>query len=197
MTVAPGDTTATAKMSVPVVGDSTPESDETVFVTADEAGAGDTAVQGTLTIEDDDEAPADPIVSVHPVAMFEGPSGTIRDLVFHVTLSRPAPRAMSVNWQTVQGSAIAGTDFNAANGTLSLAQGETHRTVRVGVRGNGGRNLTRGSPCSSRHRPTGWLWASPSADGTILDDDRGLRVAFGNCLVVEGWRGRPGTAPCP
>jgi hypothetical protein len=129
--------------------------------------------------------------------MFEGPTGANRKMVFHVTLSRPAPQAMTVDWQTVAGSALAGTDFTADDGTLSFAPGETHKTVRVTVRGNGGAEPDE-EVTLQLSAPTNRLAVeAPVGVGTILDDDRGLRVAFGNCLVVEGAAGSTQTCAMP
>ena len=52
---------------------------------------------------------------------------------FAVTLSRAAAGAVTVAYRTVDGSARAGSDYTARQGTLSFAAGETEQTVRVAV----------------------------------------------------------------
>ena len=50
---------------------------------------------------------------------------------FTVTLSRAAPRAVTVDYATADGSAHAGQDYESAEGTLTIAAGETAGTVSV------------------------------------------------------------------
>ena len=52
-------------------------------------------------------------------------------LEFRVTLSRATDRRVTVSYRTGDGTAKAGEDYTAANGTLSFAPGETVKTVSV------------------------------------------------------------------
>ena len=52
-------------------------------------------------------------------------------LVFRVTLDRPAPGPVTVDWATADGSAEAGADYEAVRDTLSFAWGETGKTIEV------------------------------------------------------------------
>ena len=52
---------------------------------------------------------------------------------FPVTLSAAAPAAVSVAWRTVDGTAIAGTNYVAGSGTLSIATGQSAGSVSVTV----------------------------------------------------------------
>ena len=69
-------------------------------------------------------------VSVADARVREAPGAT---LDFAVTLSRAAAGAVTVDYRTVDGSARAGSDYTARQGTLSFAAGETEQTVRVAV----------------------------------------------------------------
>ena len=69
-------------------------------------------------------------VSVADARVREAPGAT---LDFAVTLSRAAAGAVTVAYRTVDGSARAGSDYTARQGTLSFAAGETAKTVRVAV----------------------------------------------------------------
>ncbi|WP_310491878.1 Calx-beta domain-containing protein [Dechloromonas sp.] len=57
-------------------------------------------------------------------------AGTI---TFTVTKSGATDLASSVNFNTVDGSAVAGEDYAAASGTLNFAAGETVKTVTVAI----------------------------------------------------------------
>ena len=69
-------------------------------------------------------------VSVADAEVDEG-AGAL--LSFAVTLSRAAEVAMTVDYATSDGSALAGSDYTAASGTLSFAAGESSKTVEVSV----------------------------------------------------------------
>ena len=54
-------------------------------------------------------------------------------LGFAVSLSRAAAHAVSVDYATADGTAVAGADYTAASGTLTFAPGETAKTVAVAI----------------------------------------------------------------
>ena len=71
-----------------------------------------------------------PGLSVADAEVQEGPGAA---LAFAVTLSRASSAAVTVDYATADGSATAGSDYTATNGTLSFAAGETVKTVTVPV----------------------------------------------------------------
>ena len=71
-----------------------------------------------------------PTVSVYNTEVQEGPDAV---LSFPVTLNRASSATVTVDWETLDGSATAGEDYVAANGTLVFVPGETAKTVRVAV----------------------------------------------------------------
>lgn len=81
--------------------------------------------QGVGTIVDD-EPPIPPGFSVSDASAAEGAG-----LVFTVTRSGTAVSSLSINYATANGSAVAGTEYTAASGTLTFAQSETSKTVTV------------------------------------------------------------------
>ena len=89
---------------------------------------------GTLwysTLADRPGSTTEPVtMSVADARVREAPGAT---LDFAVTLSRAAAGAVTVAYRTVDGSARAGSDYTARQGTLSFAAGETEQTVRVAV----------------------------------------------------------------
>ncbi|MCW5958514.1 MAG: Ig-like domain repeat protein [Pyrinomonadaceae bacterium] len=126
----PGETSKT--ISVSVNGDTTVESDETFFVNlTNVVGATVLDGQGQGTIQNDDIAS----ISINDVSASEGNSGTT-DFTFTVNLSQPSLSAVTVNYATANGSAIAGSDYTSASGTVTFNAGETSKTITVSVLGD-------------------------------------------------------------
>ena len=69
-------------------------------------------------------------LSVADAEADEAPGATMR---FAVTLDRAAAGAATVDWATADGTARAGDDYAAAEGTLKFAPGERSKTVAVTV----------------------------------------------------------------
>ncbi len=93
-------------------------------------------------------------------------------LDFAVTLSRARTAATTVDYATSDGTATAGSDYEAASGTLTFAAGETEKTVSVGVlddaldEGSETLSLTLSNPNPSTVR-----LADAEATGTIENSD--------------------------
>jgi hypothetical protein len=116
---------------VPVIGDRVIESNETFFVNLRNAkGARIANGQAVVSIVDNE-----PLISISNVAQVEGPSGTT-PFNFTVSLSAAYDQPVTVNYATADGSAIAGTDYTAAAGSLVFAPGETSKTIPVLVNNN-------------------------------------------------------------
>jgi chitinase len=168
LSFAPGETSKT--LQVTVKGDTAVEGNETFTVRlADATGA--TLVDGsaTGTLTNDDAAPALPALSVADVAMREGDSGTA-ELMFVVTLDKAATGPVTVNYATANGTASAGSDYEALTGTLTFAAGETSKMVHVVVNGDttAEANETLALTLSGA---TGATIADATAVGQITDDD--------------------------
>ena len=76
-----------------------------------------------------------PTIAISNAYVEEGDSGQTA-VVFHVTLSQPSSREVSVNFATQDGTAKAGDDYEAVSGTLTFAPGETDKTITVLVNGD-------------------------------------------------------------
>lgn len=128
---APGVTTQT--ISVPIVGDTLDELDETYFVNLSSAvNASIADGQGLGTILDNDAPPA---MSISDVSVVEGNLGTT-NAVLTVNLSVASGRTVTVNYATANGSATAGADYTAQSGTLTFPAGTTSRTITVPIAGD-------------------------------------------------------------
>ena len=104
--------------------------DETFFLNlSNPANATIADGQGVGTITNDDTTPT---ISVNDVSANEGNSGT-STMAFTVSLSNPSSLAITVQYATANGTATAGSDYTATNGTLTIAAGQTSQTVAVAV----------------------------------------------------------------
>ena len=185
---APGETELT--VSVPVLGDTRPEADETFTLTlGSPVNAEITRAEATGTIVNDDLAQA----SVADARMQEGDGGAA-DLDFTVTLSAAGDLEVTMSYATADGTATAGTDYRAASGELRFAPGETELTVSVPVlgdttpEGDETFTLTLSSPSNAE------LGRTTAATGTIVDDDvansraqalKASLAGFGRALTLD------------
>ena len=99
----------------------------------------------------------------------EGDSGTI-PMTFTVTLSPPAADTVTVDYTVNGGTATAGVDFIASQGTLSFPPGTTTRTITVPVIGdrlNEGNETVFVNLSYAANATIG----DPQGVGTIVDDD--------------------------
>ena len=114
----------------------------------------------------------------------EGPGA---ELVFEVTLDRPAFDTVTVDYATSDGTATAAADYTAANGTLSFAAGETSKTVSVTVLDDA--HDDTGETVTLRlSNAAGAYLADDTATGTILNSDpmpRGFMARFGRTVAVQ------------
>lgn len=133
VTFAPGETTKT--IHVPVWSDNIVEPTETFRLTLSNANfstIGDGEGIGTIL---DAGGPALPSLSIGDVTVTEGNAGT-SNATFTVTLSAASLTTVSVLYTTVDGSALAGSDYQLTNGLLSFAPGQTTRTFTVPIDGD-------------------------------------------------------------
>jgi hypothetical protein len=111
-----------------------------------------------------------PVLSVADASSTEGDSGP-KALSFAVTLSVPSRRTVSVAYATADGSALAASDYAAANGTVAFAPGETSKTVEVAVNGDIEVEADEAFTVVLT-RPRNATIADGSATGTIQNEDR-------------------------
>ena len=184
--VAPGDYSSTSgsltftagqtskTVHVPVIGDTLDESHETF--TLNLSGAANATIgdgQGLGTITDDD---APPTLAVNDCTVTEGNAGSV-NCTFMVSLAPASGLAVTVNYATLDGSAVAPGDYSSTSGSLTFTAGQTSKTVHVPVIGD---------TLDETHE-TFTLNLSGAANatigdgqglGTITDDDGGGTVQF-------------------
>ncbi len=127
------------------------------------------------------------VASVGDAHVTEGNSGSTA-LVFPVTLSGPSTKVVKLNYNTVDGTATAGSDYTAKTGVLTIPAGVTSGSIPVTVRGDTlvegdetlGLSLTAVSP------PTATSLGRSAAMGTISDDDTASTVSVADAAGPEG-----------
>ena len=126
-----------------------------------------------------------PGLSVTDVEVREGPGAA---LAFPVTLSRASSGQVTVDYATADGSATAGSDYAATNGTLTFEAGETVKTVAVPVlddaidEGSETLTLTLSNPSGNARL------ADATATGTIRNTDlmpQAWLTRFGGTVAVQ------------
>ena len=121
------------------------------------------------------------------VADAEVDEGANAVLSFTVTLSRAAAAAMTVAYATSDGTALAGSDYTAASGTLSFAAGDSSKNIDVSVTDDahdeGSETLTL-----TLSNPSIGVLTDDTATGTIKNHDPlplALVARFGRTAAVH------------
>ena len=145
---------------------------------------------------------AAPALSVADATAAEPGEGLSASLDFVVTLDRAAPGPVTVDYATADGTATAGSDYTATNGTLTFAAGDTQKTVAVPLladaHDDGGETLTL-----TLSNASGARIADGEATGTITNDDpipQAWLARFGRTVadeVLEAIEARMRSAPAP
>ncbi len=127
-----------------------------------------------------------PFLRIDDVALTEGNDDT-RTATFTVTLSAASSQSVTVNYTTADGTATAGSDYQAMANTLTFSPGETSKTITVVVNGDrlGEPNETFVVSLSGVTNAT---IADGQGVGTIFDDEP--RINISDVAKKEGRRGR-------
>ena len=174
---APGEISKT--ITVKVLGDRIGEGDEFFLVSLSNSSSAHQIPSQALGQIVDDE----PLVSIEIGGIIvEGNTGT-KALAFTIALSSPSDIPVSVSYGTVNGSAIAGKDYQAKKGTVTFAAGQTSKTVSVLVKGDRvaeydedfSLNLTSATGALISN---GWVY------GTIVDNEP--RICINSVCRKEG-----------
>jgi hypothetical protein len=167
LTFPPGTTSRT--VTVAIVPDTVDEADETFRLDLSAPVGATVAVgQSVATIDDDDG----PRIGVAEASASEGTGGSSL-LPFVFSLSAASPQTVVVTYQTSDGTAVAGSDYTAASGSITFPPGSTVSPVTVLVSGDAidEPNETFYLNLSA---PVDASLASDAALGRIVDDDGGV-----------------------
>lgn len=169
-------------ITVPVIGETLVESDETfTVVLSNPVNAVITDASGLGTILNDDPLS----LTIEDISLLEGDSGTT-DAVFAVMLNKTGGISVSVNYSTLDGTAVGGVDYQSAAGTLTIPAGQLGGIIAVPVIGD-----TEVEPDETftveLSNPVNATILDASGVGTILDDDLFIpSLTIGDVSVVEG-----------
>jgi probable HAF family extracellular repeat protein len=114
--------------------------------------------------------PPTPAVSIVDAAVFEGNTGTW-NAGFLLNISPMTTSPVTVAYSTANGSATAGSDYNAASGTVTIPAGRTTWAVYVTVRSDRKREPDEVFYVNLSN-PNGATIADGQGMGTIRNDDR-------------------------
>jgi probable HAF family extracellular repeat protein len=165
--------------------------DETVATAINNAGqivgAGFHAGQVRAYLMTPDNLPPAPLtLTITDVTITEGHSGT-KSAVFTVNLSAASTQPVSVTFATANGSATAGSDYQVNSGTVSVAPGETSKTVTVLVNGDRLPEPNETFFVNLRNATNATI-ADSQGVGTIVDDEP--RVSVSDVTRAEGRKGQ-------
>jgi hypothetical protein len=91
-------------------------------------------------------------------------------LAFTVELLAPSGKTVTVTYETVDGTAVAGTHYTATTGMITFAPGETTQTITVPIMGDETNNEDRTLQLILS-QPINAIIGDNDATGTIVDDD--------------------------
>src|SRR5204862_525975 len=153
-------------ISVSVLGDRVTESNETFAVNLSDlvnAKIGD--IQGIGTIRDDE-----PIIAVNDVTVTEGNTDNV-NATFTVSLAAAYDVPVTVNYATANGTATAGSDYQAKSGNLTFAPGVTSMTITILVNTDKNPESDETFFVNLSGASSNAVFLAPVGIGTILDDD--------------------------
>ncbi|GIT93269.1 hypothetical protein JANAI62_36880 [Jannaschia pagri] len=177
--IAAGETSKTVRLATS--GDNVDEVDGAVVLEAFSVSGGAFAggaplVRATSWVLDNDGAANGPALFVSRPVLREGDTGE-RLAVFELSLSRPAPSGFEVRYATVDGSAEAGSDYEATSGTVRFVAGQQTASVAVVVTGDTAVEASETFTLSVEEvvgdGASPVLDAISLVEATILDDDAG------------------------
>lgn len=193
ITFAPGETIRT--LDIVVNDDAGPEAAESFRLNlTNPVGLSLAEGHALATIVDNDRAERAPLAGLAGVAVNEASPYAL----FVLTLDRAATTAVTVGYQTADGTALAGSDYVAQSGSVTFGPGETARTIAValidddgaegdevfhldltGISGANGAGLVDGRATALIARNDGAAASTPvlTVDGVVVGEGTGGLVA--------------------
>ncbi len=180
---APGQTTAAIRVTLE--GDLNPEQSENFFVDlSNPTNALVTDSQAQGLIFDNDGGQAGPTLRIANVAIVEGDIGT-QNVVVTATLSAAVGSVVTVQFNTSDGTALAGVDYTPTFGTLTFPAGTLTQTISIPVRGDL-RNEGNENFFVDLSNPVGVPLTNTRATITITDNDAAQALSTPNDTLNGG-----------
>jgi len=179
ITFAPGETSQI--IEVALLGDSIDEFNESFSLNLD--GGSNVIItnsQATANLDDNDDAPS---IAVGDVTLVEGDNGT-SNASFTITLDNPSGKEITVDYSTVDGTAIAGEDYEEIAGIVTFAPGETSKTIDVAVNGDTINEIDEAFNIQLAN-PSNSTLTDDSATINIVDNDLLPELRVNNITVDE------------
>ncbi|MEO1246843.1 MAG: Calx-beta domain-containing protein [Pseudomonadota bacterium] len=181
--------TTSVLLPVTVNGDTEREDDESLSMTIGNVtpavAVPASVILGTIADDDDPASEEQPQLTILDAAAVEGDSGTT-DLVFAVTLDEAATSIVTADFATEDGSALAGADYNAASGQISLPVGTTNATITVSAIGDTFSEDDESFRVRLTNLTGGAEFARSIATGTIQTDEPLVRLSVADTGGEEG-----------
>ena len=181
----------TQTITVPIIGDTAIEPDETYTVTLSSptnATLGTSTAIGTIT---NDDYPAVSISAATNNSVAEGTTGVTTNATYTVTLSATPLSQVTVPYSvagTGTNTATSGTDFTATSGTLTFAANATTLTQTITVPIIGDTAIDPDETYTvTLSSPTNATLGTSTAIGTITNDDAAtINFSISGTSVQEG-----------
>ena len=171
--------TGSTSFAISTDNDTTDEPDGSVTATVD-TGTGYTvsssAGAATVNVADDDDAPdkqqnATPTITIADASEAEGDS-----LTFTVSVSPTHSSAITLAYETVDGTAISHADvddYTTASGTVTIPAGDSSATITISTTEDSDIEINDEFTVVISNPPTGVTIDDDTATGTITNDDSG------------------------
>ena len=185
--IIPGGSTSVT-VPVTVNGDTDEESNETLSLLLSNASAGIDILTPSIasSIVDDDTPTQTPSrITISDASVLEGDSG-LTDLVFSVTLDMAATATITADYATEDSSALAGSDYEAASGTVTFVAGETATSLTVAVIGDTFSEDDEAFRVRLSNITGDATFARSLANGRILTDEPLVRLSISDASGEEG-----------
>jgi sugar lactone lactonase YvrE len=139
-------------------------------------------VQGIYSAGNAGKIKTSTYLSVDFPSVTEGPAGTTTPVTFTIRRVGSVSGQAVVNWKTADGTATAGSDYQAATGQVVFQDGEAQKTVTVNVIGD---DVAEPDETFQLELSTTTpAYAVGMGQATIANEDMGVSV--GNASVIEG-----------
>ena len=171
--------TGSTSFAISTDNDTSDEPDGSVTATVD-TGSGYTvsssASAATVNVADDDDAPdkqqnTTPTITIADASAAEGDS-----LTFTVSVSPTHSSAITLDYETVDGTAISHADvddYTAASGTVTIPAGDSSATITISTTEDSDIEINDTFTVVLSNPPTGVTIGDDTAMGTISNDDTG------------------------